>query len=58
MRARLTAAWPDLSHYFGIHPWDVERLTYGEIDAYVEALNEIGRQQRKQRADARARRGR
>ncbi len=58
MRARLLNAWPDLSHYFGIHPWDVERLSYVEIDSYVEALNEIARTQRKHRANTRGRRGR
>ncbi len=41
MRARLTLAWPELSHYFGLHPWDVDQLTYGEIEAYLDALHDL-----------------
>ena len=42
-----------LSHYFDIHPWDVERLSYLEIDAYVQALQDIGRRQREAESEAR-----
>jgi hypothetical protein len=24
-----------------LHPWDFERMTYSELDAYVEALDDI-----------------
>ena len=47
MRAGLVDAWPNLSHHYGIHPWDVDRLSYAEINAYVEALNVLGRAQAK-----------
>ena len=38
MRRRLLPEWPALSHWFGIHPWDVYRLTPAEIKAYQRAL--------------------
>lgn len=34
MRRKLREELPLLSHLFGLKPWDVERLTFGEIDAY------------------------
>jgi hypothetical protein len=33
--------WPGLSLHFGLHPWDVERLSQAEIERYVHALNRI-----------------
>jgi hypothetical protein len=36
-----------------LHPWDVERLTEPELDAYLEALDAIGEANRKQAAAAR-----
>ena len=32
--------WPSLSHLFGIHPWDIDRLTAGEVGAYRAALDD------------------
>lgn len=52
MRAKLINAWPGLSHWFGIKPWHVERMTFAEINAYIEALNDIRRDQQKQQAAA------
>lgn len=40
MRRRLLDSWPALSHEFGLHPWDVDRLTADEINAYVRWVNE------------------
>ncbi len=56
MRAGLLRAWPGLSHYYNIHPWDVERLSYAEIDAYVQDLREIARRLKQADRDARHRR--
>lgn len=39
--------------HFGLHPWDVERLTYDEIRYYREALKEIAAEMRKARAKRR-----
>ena len=41
MRARLLPAWPNLSHYFGLMPWDVGRLTAPELKGYLDALDDI-----------------
>jgi hypothetical protein len=57
VRAGLLNAWPGLSHYYGIHPWDVERLSYLELQAYVDDLNEVARAQQRAQSEAR-RRGR
>jgi len=58
VRARLVDVWPALSHHFDIHPWDVERLTFRELNAYVKALNDLAREQQKQQRQAQARRPR
>lgn len=34
-------AWPALSYHFGLHPWDVGRLSEIEIDFYLEALRDL-----------------
>lgn len=40
--------WPALSKHFGLHPWDLERLTYAEIESYRNALQDIARAHRQQ----------
>lgn len=32
---------PAFSHYFGLRPWDIERLTFDEIDEYQRALRQL-----------------
>lgn len=34
----LRSQLPAFSHWFGLHPWDVERLTFGEIEVYQRWL--------------------
>lgn len=34
---------PALSHYFGIQPWHLERLTFLEIQQFLGALDDIER---------------
>jgi hypothetical protein len=46
VRAALEDAWPALSETFGLMPWDVERLTLGELNAYSDALRRRAKQQR------------
>lgn len=41
MRARLAERWPALSYHFGLHPWDVGRLSLVEMNAYLEALEAL-----------------
>lgn len=41
MRRQLRAALPGLAHWFGIRPWEVEDLTYGEIDVLMRALEKL-----------------
>lgn len=41
MRAALLHQWPALSRLFGLHPWDVDRLTFDELRAYLEHFEEI-----------------
>lgn len=38
MRAALEEAWPALSHLYGLRPWDTERLTPGELNAYMDDI--------------------
>ena len=41
MRRVLRASLPAFSHFFGIHPWQVDDLTYGEIAYYQAALADL-----------------
>ena len=40
MRQELLSQWPALSHLFGLHPWDIDRLTAREVAAYRAALDD------------------
>lgn len=47
MRRALLAEWPALSRLYGLHPWDVPRLTADELIAYRKHLHQtIDAQQR------------
>lgn len=41
IRRRLASRWPALSHWFGLKPWDVDRLTPLELANYERALDEL-----------------
>lgn len=41
MRRQLRDALPVLSHWFGIRPWEIDLLTFGEIEVYIRALEKI-----------------
>lgn len=43
MRRELRRTLPALSFHFGIQPWDLDRMTYGEIEVYLEALAELSK---------------
>lgn len=53
MRRAVGPGWPALSHYFGVHPWDVERMTYAEVGWYRDALADLAKQHRQQARAAR-----
>lgn len=36
---------PAFSALFGIHPWDVDRLTFGELETYITQLDAYERRQ-------------
>lgn len=41
MRAGLLAAQPGLAHYFGIRPWEIERLSFVELAEFLTALGQF-----------------
>lgn len=43
MRRALRASLPGLSYHFGIQPWQVDDLTYGELDVYLTALADLNK---------------
>lgn len=45
IRRRLASRWPALSHWFGLRPWHVDRLTPAELAMYERALDDIQKQQ-------------
>lgn len=44
MRRVLRARLPAFSYHFAIHPWDVDRLTFGEIEVYLAALADLNKE--------------
>ncbi len=32
---------PGLAHWFGIRPWEIDDLTFGELDMFVQALGKL-----------------
>ena len=42
IRRALVDEWPALSHLYGIHPWDMDRLTLAELEAYVTQMRANG----------------
>lgn len=49
MRRALVKSWPALSYHFGLHPWDLERLTPAELRAYLDDLDAMNRAAKKKR---------
>jgi hypothetical protein len=41
MRRALRSSLPAFSYHFGIQPWQVDDLTYGEIEVYLSALADL-----------------
>jgi len=41
VRRQLRAALPGLAHWFGIRPWEIDDLTFGELDMFVQALGKL-----------------
>lgn len=39
IRRAIGDRWPALSHWFRVHPWNVEDLTYAELASYLRALD-------------------
>ena len=42
IRRALVDEWPALSRLYGLHPWDVERLTEAELAGYLEQMRGYG----------------
>lgn len=32
---------PELAHWFGIRPWEIDDLTYGELDEFTRRLRSL-----------------
>lgn len=45
MRRVLRASLPAFSYHFGIQPWQVDDLTYGEVDEYMRVLADLNREE-------------
>lgn len=43
MRRDLRKQLPAFTHFYGLRPWEVEHLTYGELDEYLRQLAEYQR---------------
>lgn len=56
MRRALLLSLPALSQYFGLMPWDAERLTFRELQAYLRRAAALDEQQRAITAAVRGRR--
>lgn len=41
MRRQLRHVWPELAHFFGVRPWEIDDLTMGEIDEMLARLRKL-----------------
>lgn len=46
MRRALREQLPALTRFYGLKPWDVERLTFGELDQYMTWMTDYLQQQK------------
>jgi hypothetical protein len=44
MRRALRSSLPALALHFGLHPWDVDLLTFGEIETFMRALETLAKE--------------
>lgn len=44
MRRALRASLPAFSYHFGLHPWQVDDLTFGEVEVYLTALAALAKE--------------
>lgn len=44
MRRALRISLPAFSYHFGIQPWQVDDLTYGELAEYLRALSDLNKE--------------
>lgn len=45
MRRVLRASLPALAYHFGIRPWEVDDLTFGEVSVFLEALADLSKKE-------------
>jgi hypothetical protein len=44
VRRQLRRLLPAFSYHFGIQPWQVDDLTYGEMSVYLDALRDLNKE--------------
>lgn len=44
MRRVLRSSLPAFSYHFGIQPWQVDDLSYGELEIYLIALADLAKE--------------
>jgi hypothetical protein len=44
VRRTLRKQLPALSYHFGLLPWDIDRLLFGEVTVYLEALKALSKE--------------
>ena len=44
MRRALRSSLPALAYHFGIHPWQVDDLSYGELEVFLAALVDLSKE--------------
>lgn len=52
MRRALLRQWPALSRFYGLFPWDVDRLTIDELGQYIDQYADYQRELKRQQARA------
>lgn len=43
MRRGFRQSLPALAYHFGILPWEVDSLTYGELAVFIDALADLNK---------------
>lgn len=44
MRRALRASLPALAYHFGIRPWEIDDLSYGEVIVFIQALQDLNKE--------------
>jgi hypothetical protein len=52
VRRDLLKSWPAITKFYGLFPWDMERLTVDELNEYLSQMDDVQRERELERKRA------